>query len=402
MKNSHRLTVAKLAELAGLQLDETLLCLWDAGFDEVTGPKDELSGSRLELAKRAVALPTKKQLTSPAYWQRLLSVDEREFHALLRSLQVPMTERARKLPKGAIKKLTSETLRQKSKPIQPVAETPRVVSITTVPAPEWRTVGHQRKVRLLSCEEVLAIHYALVADFSHHDDPIDPPGPRNADIIASAVFRQHTSIGRKAKYPSVEMSAAALLHSLVHDHPFHNGNKRTALVSMLALLDENDLMLTCHEDDLFKFILTLAQHRLVEASPTQLADREVLATAEWIKPNCRPIERGDRPLPFRRLRQILTRYGCSLDHSTSGSNMKITRTIAAKGLFARSRTLTTNVSYGGEGREVLLTTINKIRADLELDEEHGIDSAAFYIDLPAAATEFIVKYRKTLDRLAKL
>ncbi len=92
---------------------------------------------------------------------------------------------------------------------------------------------------------MLAIHNALVLDFLHQENPIDPPGPRNDDIIASAVFRQHTSIGDVLKYPSVELSAAALLHSLVNNHPFHNGNKRTALVSMLVLLDENELMLTC-------------------------------------------------------------------------------------------------------------------------------------------------------------
>ncbi len=197
------------------------------------------------------------------------------------------------------------------------------------------------------------------------------------------------------------MCAAALLHSLVHNHPFHNGNKRTALVSMLVLLDENALILTASEEDLFRFVITLSQHRLVDGS-TNLADREVLAISEWIKANSRRIERGERPIPFRNLRRILLNHGCQLDHSASGSNMKITRMIVRGGILRKTQTLTTNISYGGEGREVLVPSVNKIRAELHLNENHGIDSAAFYADLPSPKDEFIVKYRKILNRLAKL
>jgi death-on-curing protein len=95
------------------------------------------------------------------------------------------------------------------------------------------------------------------------------------------------------------------------------------------------------------------------------------------------------------------KYGCVLDHSAGGSNMKITRMIAGGGLLKKPKVLTSNISYGGEGRDVLVSTLNKIRADLQLDEEHGIDSAAFYANLPFATDEFIVKYRKILHRLAK-
>ena len=118
--------------------------------------------------------------------------------------------------------------------------------------------------------------------------------------------------------------------------------------------------------------------------------------------NTRAIERGDRPIPFRKLRQILGKHDCSLEHSPHGSNMKITRAIRRGSVFKRPRVLTTNISYGGEGREVPRSSINKVRAELQIDEEHGIDSAAFSTDLPFAVDDFIVKYRKTLNRLAKL
>ena len=44
-------------------------------------------------------------------------------------------------------------------------------------------------------------------------------------------MRPQTGLGTIDKYPTIEQKAAALLHSLIKNHAFHNGNKRTALVA---------------------------------------------------------------------------------------------------------------------------------------------------------------------------
>lgn len=64
--------------------------------------------------------------------------------------------------------------------------------------------------------------------------------------------------------------------------------------------------------------------------------------------------------------------------------------------------LSSRAPYRDEGRDVSKHAVAKIRKELQLDEFHGIDSAAFYDNAPAAAGEFIIKYRKTLHRLARL
>jgi death-on-curing protein len=204
------------------------------------------------------------------------------------------------------------------------------------------------------------------------------------------------------------MAAAALLHAIVHNHPFHNGNKRTALVAMIAFLDENSLMLTCDEDPLFKLVLQLAQHAIASGPRQELPDREVLAVARWLKANCRWIEMGNRRLSWRRLQQILTAYGCECASPPNvGGRMNVSRIVERRsaGVF-RQRVqrvpLRTQVFYGDPGRDVDGSTINKIRHDLELDDDHGIDSAAFYDKAPVPPSEFIRKYRKTLTRLARL
>jgi hypothetical protein len=92
---------------------------------------------------------------------------------------------------------------------------------------------------------------------------------------------------------------------------------------------------------------------------------------------------------FRELRHILTTYGCRFAEAVRGY-IDIHRD--GRGV---------QVWYGGEGRDVEINTVHRIRRDLELDEEHGYDSDIFY-NSSTRIPGFINKYRKTLDRLAKM
>ena len=195
------------------------------------------------------------------------------------------------------------------------------------------------------------------------------------------------------------------MHALVHNHPFHNGNKRTGLVSLHVFLDENGVTLTCDEDALFKMVLQLAQHAIAMGPRHELPDREVIAVALWIKQQSRLLEKGDRAIPWRRLKQILSSYNCSFEFASVGNRINITRTVVKfTRILGRRKNvaLKTQTHYGDEGREVDKTQINHIRKDLELDDDHGIDSAAFYENAAIGGSDFIVRYRKTLRRLARL
>jgi death-on-curing family protein len=402
-----RATVQQLAFEAGIELDDALITLWDAGFSYVNSTGDLIRKSDLSAAKRALGLATRRELSSPRYWLRRFGVSESEFTGLLTKVGFSGSSFDERLSKKAINRLKAELrnrglspysdeLAPQQTPISPASSAPL----------QWRTIGHERDLKWLSAGQVLAIHNALVDDFSQDADPIDPPGVRGRNLLESAVFRPQTAIAGKRKYPTVEMSAAALLHSLVHDHPFHNGNKRTALVAMLVFLDENGFLLTCDQDSLFKLVLQLAQHALVNGDRKDLPDREALAVADWIASNARWMEKGDRPLPFRRLRRILTEYGCDFQFPGGvGNRINITRTVERRTkILGRKKlhVLRTQTYYGDEGSEIDRSAINKIRHDLELDDMHGIDSRGFYDRDPVSVSEFIVNYRKTLRRLARL
>lgn len=178
------------------------------------------------------------------------------------------------------------------------------------------------------------------------------------------MHRPRTGIGDVIKYPTIEMAGAALLYALVHDHLFHNGNRRLALVSMLVFLEENGLVLTCDEDELCKMVLQLAQHFLVFGPRQELPDREALAVVRWIKERSRWIERGDGAIVWRRLKQILTTYGS--EFTIPGNRVNISRPIIRRTrILCREKRalLRTQISYTDEGREIQPCTINRIRKD---------------------------------------
>ncbi len=381
-------------------------------MDYINGPTSNVRRRDTNRARSLVGLATRRELASKATWQRIFRLDDADsFRSLLQTLDVA-DPGSRKLPGKAINRLRAEANSRGLSWAEAVTtKTPATIEtepsrIHAKPVSQplvWTTIGKERDFAYLTDDDVRSIHEELVDEFASHKDPISPPGVRDGNLLGSALSRPHTSMGDIKKYPSVEMAAAALLHALIHDHPFHNGNKRTALVSMLAFLDLNRLIVTCAEDALFKFVIRIAQHSIVPSQPDQYTDREVLEIAKWIRQYSRPIELGDRPIPFRRLRKLLTRYECTYG-PLKGTQIYISRTIEKKGILSkvRKQTVSTQTSYRDEGRELRKTSIAKIRKDLQLDEPNGIDSASFYDNAPAAAGEFIIKFRKTLDRLARL
>ncbi len=258
-----RLTVTQLSNRADLSVEDTLLLLWEAGI-EVPDPGDALSGPRLRKAQEVLGIPTHSQVRRIRYWRAQFNLTTEELSTLARQLGISINPRARVLPKGLVKLLTAELRKRRGRMeshAAPQAETPSSERFPRLPVLVWPSIGHEREIRLLTTEDVLAIHQALVEDFARQSDPIDPPGVRSEHLLASAVFRPQTANGSTLKYPTIEMAGAALLHALVHDHPFHNGNKRTALVSLLVFLDgvrRSDIFLEPEDRQVYGRLLVAA------------------------------------------------------------------------------------------------------------------------------------------------
>lgn len=152
------------------------------------------------------------------------------------------------------------------------------------------------QVRYLDAEEVTAIHWELVEIFTKKGEPILPPGPRDEGLIKSAVTRPQTSSRGTDKYKTIEAKAAALFHSLVMNHAFHNGNKRTALVSLLVFLKRNKHTVDVTDQELFDFVIKVANNEFKNQTKRGTADEVVNLITCWIQAHCSNVDNEVRSM----------------------------------------------------------------------------------------------------------
>jgi death-on-curing protein len=75
-------------------------------------------------------------------------------------------------------------------------------------------------------------------------------------------------------YPSLDLKAAALLHSLARNHALGDGNERLALAAVLAFYGMNGCRITLSNDEAYEFVMNIAEGKLdtVEEIASVLAD----------------------------------------------------------------------------------------------------------------------------------
>lgn len=246
---------------------------------------------------------------------------------------------------------------------------------------------------VLTPEDVLRVHAALVDDFMNSDDPIFPPGLKNADLLASATSRQSTGFAGESKYKRFSEMATSLFYGLAMNHPFHNGNKRTALVSLLVVADKNRMTVVADQDELYEFVLNAVEHKFRPrnlSSATEATDRELDALAAWLQPRIRRNQHRSRMVKWRELRVLLRNLGCEAE-IVSGSQIEITRPGSYRCV----------VDFDGDTREVGPPIVRKVRRDLALSEAEGVDDEVFFGYVPPLDV-FIAKYRRLLRSLARV
>ncbi len=118
----------------------------------------------------------------------------------------------------------------------------------------------------LSLEQILFIHEKGIARYG------GTQGIRDRELLELAVVRPQMSAFGKDAYPTLYLKSAALLHSLVQNHPFLDGNKRTGFGSMHLMLLRNGFDLSSSSAAEVQMCLDVAKGIL-----------KVDQIADWIK-----------------------------------------------------------------------------------------------------------------------
>ncbi|MCH5205601.1 MAG: type II toxin-antitoxin system death-on-curing family toxin [Oscillospiraceae bacterium] len=87
-------------------------------------------------------------------------------------------------------------------------------------------------------------------------------GIRDKGMLNSALNSPFQTFGGKDLYPTLLEKAAVICHSIIADHPFVDGNKRTGIHVMLIFLELNGIELQCTENELVELGLGAASGKL--------------------------------------------------------------------------------------------------------------------------------------------
>ena len=79
-------------------------------------------------------------------------------------------------------------------------------------------------------------------------------GVRDYNALESAINRPFMTFDQNELYPSPIDKAAALIESLISNHPFIDGNKRIGYVLLRYFLLENDLDIKATQSEKFDFV----------------------------------------------------------------------------------------------------------------------------------------------------
>lgn len=104
-------------------------------------------------------------------------------------------------------------------------------------------------------------------------------GVRDIGLVESAVYRPQATFDGQDLYETLFDKAAALLQSLLKNHPFVDGNKRTALSSAGIFLVKNSYKLTNKKREEVEFAIRVDNAHLT-----------IEEISSWLKKNSRRIK----------------------------------------------------------------------------------------------------------------
>lgn len=128
-------------------------------------------------------------------------------------------------------------------------------------------------MKYLTVEDVLLLHHLAIEKSGGTE------GLRSLELLDSAVMRCQATFDGQDLYPRIWGKTASLLHSLIKNHPFTDGNKRTGVYAALTMIELNHYKFQAQQDDLVQLALMVERDEL---KLDQIAD--------WLRRHSRKIK----------------------------------------------------------------------------------------------------------------
>lgn len=262
----------------------------------------------------------------------------------------------------------------------------------------------------ITLDEVLRAHFLLCDYFVREGEAIATAGPRDKVLLGSAISRQTAGFAGKLKWATPVEMTATLFYGLVKNHPFHDGNKRTALLVALYQSIKLGRVPDADQKTFEDLVVRTAANelsiynsfkRIAKRNPNE-TDARVQFIADFFQRNTRRSDDRFYAITFNELATLLPKFGYQLANP-SGNHIDVVRpeTESYGFLGLKKRQVLKKVAqigYPGGTKEVGKGAIATVRRECKLTAEFGVDSKVFFKDADPLAT-LIARYQVPLRRL---
>lgn len=236
----------------------------------------------------------------------------------------------------------------------------------------------------LTCEDVMDAHYLICDHFLKLGEGIAGFGPKDFGLLSSAVCRQLASAGGSFVYSDFWDIAASLIFGLINDHPFHDGNKRTAFLSSVFFMMEHGYIPAVEITDVEDFTVEIADFKRVNGRHMEVSEIAPRFKTMFRKQD----NRMSYIVTFNELQSLLRVRGCSIGNP-SGNYINV----------YRGEERVAQIGFPGWTREVSRSAISTVRKATGLLPENGVDAQVFFKGADPLST-LIGIYEEPLKRLA--
>jgi death on curing protein len=87
-------------------------------------------------------------------------------------------------------------------------------------------------------------------------------GVRDMNMLDSAINRPFATFAGSDLYTDIYLKGGALVQSIVKNHPFVDGNKRTAFTSCYVFLNKNKIQIIATKSEVVEFMSEVANKNL--------------------------------------------------------------------------------------------------------------------------------------------
>ncbi len=262
---------------------------------------------------------------------------------------------------------------------------------------------------VINIDDVMRAHYLLCDYFIREGENIFNYGPREINLLVSAISRQTTGLNTMLKWKEQYEQCASLFYGLIKNHPFHDGNKRTALLTCLFFLQKTGKVPTGIQKEWEMLAVntagnTLDNYSWYSSSKKKYSnenDRRVFVISKFIKRNTRPEDKRHYTVTYNQLNALLHRFGYILDNPVGNRIDVIKVVLKRSGLFQKvvqQKERITHIGFPGWTREVSLKDLKIVREATGLIPSNGYDSEVFYRDADPLPS-IISRYHSALLRL---